>query len=306
MSTFAQVSSPKINLDSVKKLVDLFSKFKNEGGVTIISGAGISTDSGIPDYRGSKGAYTLTPNFKPITYQDFISSEGKQKRYWARSFFGYQKFSLAKPNVSHLSIAELEKLSYVNHIITQNVDALHHQAGSKRITEIHGSLKTVSCIACNLSIERKGFQKNLELLNPLWSQYLQAHLQRGSTNFQTTPDGDIQLPDNTPYSEFKVPKCKSCNGILKPDVVFFGENMSHKVRLESSDIIDKASAVLVVGSSLATPSAYRLVVKAVTMNRPAYILNVGKTRADDLATHLINQECTPTLVSVLNELKTKT
>ncbi|KAI9297067.1 DHS-like NAD/FAD-binding domain-containing protein [Neoconidiobolus thromboides FSU 785] len=301
MSTIATKTLKEISLKD--QLLKAAINNLNQGGMVVLTGAGISTDSGIPDYRGPNGAYVVNPGFKPITYQHFASSHERRQRYWTRSYFGFPKFSTSKPNASHFALAALEQQGYVKHVITQNVDNLHQKAGTKNVTEIHGTLSFVECLSCKHQIKRESFQEMLSDMNPKWHNYLQQ-FENSKTQPQTTPDGDILLPDNTPFNLFNIPSCLKCNdGFYKPSVVFFGENMKQKAREEAKFQIENTSSLLVIGSSLATPSAYRLALSAKNNGKQVYILNLGPTRADDLADLKVEQNSSIMLTYLLENLK---
>jgi NAD+-dependent protein deacetylase sirtuin 4 len=213
------------------------------GRFSVLTGAGISTASGIPDYRGPKGTYTIQKDYQPITYQAFVSNESARQRYWARSFFGYPRISRAQPNQSHASLAALEQARVIHGIVTQNVDGLHQKAGSERVVEMHGTLGRVQCLKCGRTIARDEFQKVLRKMNEFDTV---DSLQESDDKVLSTlglnlkpivrPDGDVDL-SNQQISKFKYPSacelvkgCGHSEGILKPEVVFFGENIPETVK----------------------------------------------------------------------------
>lgn len=252
--------------------------------LVVVTGAGISTESGIPDYRSPNGAYST--GFKPITHQEFIRSERSQKRYWARSYAGWKKFISSQPGATHIAIAKLESRGYIESIITQNVDRLHQCAGSKAL-ELHGTTHEVICLNCSNITSRNEFQHRVKELNPEWALALEA-LENGkavlSTGMQQRPDGDIEIDESFWEGKFKIPTCQECNrGVLKPNVVLFGDNIPKSRAEEAQAIISKADAVLILGSSLMVLSAFRLAKTAHEMGIPLAIVNIGSTRADDLA-----------------------
>jgi len=237
--------------------------------VVVLSGAGISTESGIPDYRGPDGPRRKRP---PIQYRDFVASEATRARYWARSAIGWPHFSHARPNAGHITIARLERAGAVSGIITQNVDRLHQAAGSHDVIELHGALAEVICLQCSLIEDRDELQVRLLALNPGWYP----------ERYAIAPDGDADLPDEL-LQEFTVPSCTRCGGPIKPNVVLFGENVP-KERVERAfALLGTADALLVVGSSLTVFSGYRFVERATRLGIPVVVANIGPTRADSQA-----------------------
>lgn len=239
-------------------------------------GAGCSTESGIPDYRGPGGRLRTR---KPMQYGEFIGSPTGRARYWSRSAVGWPVFSSAKPNPAHFALAELEDADRLVGVITQNVDGLHHAAGSRRVVELHGSLARVRCLACQETVSRAHFQDDLMSSNRGWFERLRAD---DGLEVASAPDGDADLPAER-LSGFHVPGCSTCDGVLKPDVVFFGESVP-KAWVESAwALLDGAEALLVVGSSLTVFSGRRFVYGARKARVPVAIVNMGGTRADELA-----------------------
>lgn len=245
--------------------------------VVVLAGAGCSTESGIPDYRGPAGrARTRTP----MQYQEFVRSADARVRYWARSAAGWARFSGARPNPGHRALARLEGRGVVRGIITQNVDGLHHAAGSRAVVELHGSLARVRCLDCGDAVDRDAVQARILALNSAWSERLRRSLEDGAAAM--APDGDVELPDSA-LEHFRVPACEGCEGVLKPDVVFFGENVPRPRVEEAWRLFDAAEVLLVAGSSLAVWSGRRFVDRARKQGVPIAIINVGPTRADDAA-----------------------
>jgi len=237
--------------------------------VVVLTGAGISTESGIPDYRGPDGPRRRSP---PIQYRDFVASEATRARYWARSAIGWPHFSHARPNAGHATVARLERAGAVTGIITQNVDRLHQAAGSHQVIELHGALAEVVCLQCGLVEDRDDLQERLLAMNPGWHP----------EQYAIAPDGDADLPEEL-LKEFIVPHCTRCGGSIKPNVVLFGENVP-KARVERAfAVVDAADALLVAGSSLAVFSGYRFVDRATRLGIPIVVANVGPTRADSQA-----------------------
>ncbi len=232
----------------------------------VLSGAGLSTDSGIPDYRG-EGRVAR----HPMTFDNFMGSHEAQVRYWARSFVGWSRIAMAKPNPGHFAIARAQSLGQITRIITQNVDGLHQAAGARKVIELHGTLGKVRCMKCDFSMTRIEMDALLTQLNPTISK---------SDSFEFSPDGDAEV-DIAP--DFKVPGCPKCGGVLKPDVVFFGENVPAERVTESFDALDAADGLLVVGTSLAVNSGMRFAKRAAQTDKPIVIVNLGPTKADELA-----------------------
>lgn len=237
--------------------------------VVVLTGAGISTESGIPDYRGPETARRAR---NPITFTHFVSDPSSRARYWARATVGWQRVAEAQPNAGHRALARLEQARCLTGLITQNVDRLHHKAGQRRVTELHGSLYEVRCLECGHMESRPALQQRLQRLNPGW-QHRSA---------EVAPDGDAELESGL-EARFRVVGCLACGGPLKPDVVFFGENVPRPRVDRAYRWIDDCDAVLVVGSSLTVFSGFRFVKRAHKQGKPVVILNVGPTRADALA-----------------------
>jgi len=232
--------------------------------IAILTGAGCSTESGIPDYRGP----SARPR-SPIQHRDFVLHEATRRRYWARSALGWPRMANARPNAAHRAIAELESRGVLSGLITQNVDRLHHKAGSRDVLELHGALADVRCLDCGALESRDALQARIDELNPSFSD----------TNVAIAPDGDAELPAEL-VEDFRVPACGSCGGVLKPDVVFFGGSVPRERVAAAFAKLDAADALLVVGSSLAVFSGYRFVLRAAEMKMPIAIVNRGETRGD--------------------------
>lgn len=254
----------------------------------VITGAGCSTESGIPDYRDASGAWKRRP---PVQMRDFLMSEAVRKRYWARSLLGWRHFSKARPNTAHHALARLEAAGGIAHLITQNVDGLHQQAGSRRVTDLHGRLDEVLCLGCGARQPRAAFQLELEAHNPGWSRLSAEH----------APDGDADL-EGTDFSGFAVPACASCGGILKPDVVFFGDAVPAERSRAALEEAEAADALLVAGSSLMVWSGFRLARAVAERGRPVAALNLGATRADSLLDLKVTAPCGATLTELLRLL----
>jgi NAD-dependent SIR2 family protein deacetylase len=240
------------------------------GGVVVLSGAGLSTESGIPDYRGPTG---LARRAEPMTYQAFTGAAAARQRYWARSHLGWQHIARAAPNRGHQAVAELERRGLLSAIITQNVDGLHQAAGAQDIVELHGSLSRVICLGCGERTPRDELDQRLRAANPDWA----------AQAWQVNPDGDAVL-DDAATDHFNVVDCLRCAGALKPDVIFFGENVPPGRVAGCYALVSEAQALLVLGSSLTVMSGYRFVRHAARHGIPVAIINQGPTRGDALAT----------------------
>lgn len=262
------VASPLSDLQALQPLVDVLRGRR----IVVLAGAGCSTESGIPDYRGPESIQRAR---KPIQYQEFVRSEAARVRYWARSSVGWPRFSAARPNAGHAALARLEDAGAVAGIITQNVDGLHHAAGSRRVVELHGSLASVRCLDCGMVGARGDFQRRLLAMNAEWAARL------GGAGEQA-PDGDAELPQWA-METFKVPSCEGCGGVIKPHVVFFGENVPAETVADAWSLFGEGDALLVVGSSLTVYSGRRFIYRAQQDGVPIAIVNLGPTRADEMA-----------------------
>lgn len=263
-----------VSLLSYDEVADELSNFiKSCSHLISITGAGCSTDSGIPDYRGPTGSYSL--GHKPMIHSDFVNKELSRKRYWARSMVGYKQFGNAQPNKAHLTLAQLEQVSILKAIITQNVDRLHQKAGSNNVVDLHGRNDVVRCLSCNTTSSRRIIQQQICDLNPSYD-HLFKQLEKGNI-IRADGDADLVITD---YSQFTIPACLACGGVLKPDVVFFGDSVPitnvHRA-MEQAEICD---GLLVIGSSLEVYSAYRLVDRISKRGVPIAIINMGETRAE--------------------------
>jgi NAD-dependent SIR2 family protein deacetylase len=251
----------------------------------VLTGAGCSTNSGIPDYRDSHGNWKRTP---PITYQSFMGGEANRQRYWARSLIGWQRFGRAQPNGAHRALANLEARGDCEILLTQNVDRLHQVAGHRDVIDLHGRLDRVRCMACGEKSARDEFQTALAHSNGAWLEL----------DAQDAPDGDADL-EHEDFSSFHVPSCVSCGGILKPDVVFFGETVPHETVETAKTHMDNADGMLIVGSSLMVYSGFRFVQMAAKRGIPIAAVNLGRTRADDLLSLKVEDQCETALSFLL-------
>ncbi|KZV15409.1 hypothetical protein F511_16198 [Dorcoceras hygrometricum] len=243
----------------------------------VLTGAGCSTASGIPDYRDRDGQWKRTP---PVTYAAFMYEPATRHRYWARSMVGWRRFGQARPNATHHALAALERQGKVELLVTQNVDGLHQRAGNARVVDLHGRLDTVRCMACDWRGARHDFQRALVERNPVWAQLDAAD----------APDGDADL-EHQDFASFEVPPCPRCGGIVKPDVVFFGENVPRERVAAAMAACRDADAMLVVGSSLMVYSGYRFAHAAAQAGKPVAAVTLGRTRADPLLALKVDAPC---------------
>jgi NAD-dependent SIR2 family protein deacetylase len=252
--------------------------------VFVLTGAGISTASGIPDYRGPDGQWKRRA---PITYQAFVRDRVMRARYWARSFVGWPAVARARPNAAHDSLATLEQRGRVSAVVTQNVDGLHARAGQLRCIDLHGRIDQVICLDCGERHSRAEVQQRLSAAQPRWTTLSAA----------TAPDGDADL-EPFDLDAFEPPACLHCGGLLKPDVVFFGENVPHDRVADAQAALAQADAMLVIGSSLMVYSGYRFARLAHDARKPLALLTRGITRADDLAALKLDGDCVAALAAV--------
>lgn len=286
----------------------------------ILSGAGISVASGLADYRGKNGTYRVNKTYRPIYYHEFVANHEARKRYWARSFLGWTNLHKARPNAAHYAVKELSELGFVRSVITQNVDSFHPTAHPDLPTlELHGYLRALTCVTCHNDLPRQEFQDSLARLNPAWAAFLEEIVATGALDtenpderrakgMRTNPDGDVDLP-GAPYTTFRYPACPHClanppvavdgsqtrvevdgegawkntstGGILKPAVIMFGESIPVKIKEAAEQAIDGAGRLLVLGTSLATYSAWRLARRANDRGMPIGIVNLGGVRGED-------------------------
>ena len=264
----------------------LLRELVSRGNVTVLTGAGLSTESGIPDYRGPSGQARRTG--QPMTYQEFTGSAAARQRYWARSHLGWRHVTGAPPNDGHRAVAALERAGLVRGVITQNVDGLHQAAGSVSVTELHGSLHRVVCLSCWSRSGRDELDARLRAANPAWTAAVRF-----------LPDGDVALDET---GGFTVADCLACGGLLKPDVVFFGENVPRQRVEECFALVSASSALVVLGSSLTVMSGLRYVRRASSLGIPVLIVNQGATRGDELAVARLDAPLGATLAGLTREL----
>lgn len=241
----------------------------------VLTGAGCSTESGIPDYRDGSGAWKQR---RPMTYAEFTGSPAARRRYWAGSLRGWPRVRDARPNPAHAALARLEAAGRVGRVVTQNVDGLHRKAGSRRVLDLHGRLDLVECLGCGARVDREDVQALLQMWNP-----------EAPAPAAPRPDGDAGIAGS--LDAFQVPDCRECGGVLKPHVVFFGESVPRSRVDGALEALRRADALLVVGSSLMVYSGYRFVLAAASLGRPVAALNLGRTRADALLSLKLEGEC---------------
>jgi NAD-dependent SIR2 family protein deacetylase len=251
----------------------------------VLTGAGCSVNSGIRDYRDANGDWKRA---QPVRFQAFVAEQATRRRYWARSMIGWRRFGEARPNDAHRALVGLEARGQCENLVTQNVDRLHQGAGSRAVIDLHGRLDLVRCMSCSATARRADFQKDLVRRNAGW-------VELGAT---ALPDGDADL-ERTDFSDFAVPPCASCGGVMKPDVVFFGETVPSDQVTLARRYLEDADAMLVVGSSLMVYSGFRFVQEAARRGLPIAAVNIGRTRADDLLALKIKDRCETALSFLL-------
>jgi NAD-dependent SIR2 family protein deacetylase len=255
----------------------------------VLTGAGCSTASGIPDYRDADGEWKRG---RPVMLQDFLAHEHWRKRYWARSLVGWTRMQGARPNDAHRALVALEERGRVGQLVTQNVDGLHQAAGSRDVIDLHGRVDVVRCLTCDRRVARSALQEALTCRNPEFA----------GLAARVAPDGDAEL-DGTDFTSFAVPACDACGGLLKPDVVFFGERVPQERVRRAFDALAAADAMLVVGSSLMVYSGYRFAKAMADLGKPIAAVNLGRTRADELLALKISARCADALAFLLRDLE---
>ena len=274
------MSVATIEIDAAEALAAWLDEYRS---VFVLSGAGVSTNSGIPDYRGADGEWKRRA---PITYQAFVQDPAMRARYWARSFVGWSVVANARPNQAHLALATLEAQGKVSMLVTQNVDGLHSRGGQRNVIDLHGRIDQVVCLACGTRLPRASVQTMLADAHPEWT----------SITASAAPDGDADL-EQLDFTTFIPPPCPRCGGLLKPDVVFFGENVPRARVDAAAAALQRSDAMLVAGSSLMVYSGFRFARMARESGLPLAILTRGITRADDLATLKLHADCEATLAA---------
>ena len=276
MATHRLVSlAPRLQRATSSELSSLVDHIARAKRLLVITGAGVSTGSGIPDYRSANGSYSR--GHKPMQHAEFVRSEKNRRRYWTRSFVGWRYFSRAEPNAAHVALAELESYGFVQGgLITQNVDGLHAEAGMRNVLDLHGRIGLVECLSCGDITPRARLQERLRAANEAWAASI-APLLPG----ELRADGDSEIEE---ADDFVVPSCERCHeGVLKPNVTFFGGSVPVATVQAAADAVAHADALLVLGSSMQVFSAFRLARQAAREGKPIAILNNGPTRADELA-----------------------
>ena len=270
-------------MNAIARLVEFVERHPR---LFVLTGAGCSTDSGIPDYRDADGEWRRG---RPIMLQDFLASERARKRYWARSVVGWARMRIARPNGAHRSLANLERQGRIVQLVTQNVDGLHQAAGSRNVIDLHGRIDVVRCMGCDRRLGREELQMELMRRNPGFA----------ALDAVTAPDGDADL-DGVRFDAFDVAGCDACGGLLKPDVVFFGEGVPGDRVRQAMAAADASDAMLVVGSSLMVYSGYRFARAMAEAGKPIAAVNLGRTRADDLLTLKVTDRCAHALSFLLS------
>ncbi|KAF5286191.1 hypothetical protein FQA39_LY16361 [Lamprigera yunnana] len=254
----------------------------------VLTGAGVSTESGIPDYRSEKVGLYERSNYKPIQYRQFLNSSEARQHYWARNYIGWDRFSQCEPNTTHHWLKRLE-IDYckVHAVVTQNVDGLHFKAGSEKVTELHGTAYRVVCLNCSSTYNRHDVQTSIRKLNPTITD----------VTTMIRPDGDVEISEETAHS-FIPPMCNDCGGVLKPDIVFFGDNVPPDRMAKVQSCVTNSDAIFVLGSSLFVYSGFKIVEQGFNEHKPIAIVNIGQTRADKYATIKIAAKCSDVLERV--------
>jgi NAD-dependent SIR2 family protein deacetylase len=277
-----------LRLPSARGTDELLAFVRQHERLFVLSGAGVSTDSGIPGYRDDDGQWQRS---SPVQWQDFLRSEHTRRRYWARSMLGWPLVAQALPNAAHRALALLEARGRVLQLVTQNVDGLHQRAGSSAVIELHGNINLVACLSCGVQATRESIQASLVRENP----------QLALLGAAAAPDGDADL-ESARIDTFEVPNCTKCGGMLKPAVVFFGEGVPRQRVDDAVHALDGADAMLVVGSSLMVYSGYRFCEWAQRMGKPIAAINRGRTRADAMFALKVEASCAATLTSLVERL----
>lgn len=284
MPVLRSIPPPLVRADERGTIDDLAALCHD--GAAVLTGAGISTASGIPDYRGVTGRRRPA---NPMSHRDFVSDPDRRRRYWARSMVGWASFGKTEPNAAHRAVADLQHAGHLGTVITQNVDGLHQAAGAVDVVELHGTLSIVTCLHCDLEVDRTWLQSELAAANPHW-------VGRTATS---TADGDAQVDD---VGDFRVVACPGCAGVLMPRVVFFGAGVPRDTVARCYRIVEEAPALVVLGTSLQVWSGLRFVRHAARDGRPVAIVNHGTTRADDLATVRLDQDLCSVMPAVARAL----
>jgi NAD-dependent SIR2 family protein deacetylase len=281
---FRRVGSVELMHDPLAALAD----YVIGGDVMVLTGAGMSTDSGIPDYRGANGSLR---RYTPMTYQTFVGDAAARRRYWARSHLGWRRFATARPNTGHHMVTLLQRFGLTSGIVTQNVDGLHSQAGADGVIDLHGRLDRVVCLSCRSFTSRDQLDDRLRAANPGFDVDVNA----------MNPDGDAEI-DDTELLGFRTVDCAACQGILKPDVVFFGENVPRPTVAACFEMLERSQLLMVLGSSLTVMSGYRFVKQAAKDGIPVVIVNQGPTRGDGDAELIVDAPLRDVLADLCRRL----
>ena len=265
-------------------VTDLAAFARRHRRLFVLTGAGVSTASGIPGYRDDEGRWQRNP---PVTLQEFLGSEAARRRYWARSMIGWPLLARARPNAAHAALARLESAGRIELLVTQNVDGLHQRAGQSTLIELHGSLDRVVCLDCRETRTRAAFQRSLEACNPGFAV----------ANARAAPDGDAEVEPEG-LATLRIPACERCGGLVKPDVVLFGENVPRPRVDAAFAALAGADAMLVAGSSLMVWSGYRFCERASALGKPIAAINLGRTRADHLFDLKVERPCAEALAAI--------
>lgn len=285
-----ETTEPTPPQEALEQVVGLL----REGPALVVTGAGVSTESGIPDYRSPGGRLSKG---RPMTYQEFAHSPAAVRRYWARAFVGIRQMRASSPNRAHFALVELERAGLISGIVTQNVDGLHTEAGSRNVIALHGDMEHVVCLDCGYKEERALFDARLHSANPTYLQSVSV------TDSMINPDGDVELPEEA-VDAFTMVNCIRCGGWrMKPDVVYFGENVPRGRRQAAGEWLDASTSLLAVGTSLAVMSGYRLVLDARAAGKPVAVVNGGPGRADPKASVLWRSNVGDALDSLLDALE---
>lgn len=288
-----ETTPPTPPAQALDDVVKQFREAQGHGGVMVLTGAGVSTDSGVPDYRGPQGSLS---RHRPMTYQEFRHDSAAAHRYWARSFVGWRVMDQARPNPTHYALVELEKAGYVAGVVTQNVDGLHKQAGTRNLVTLHGDMETVVCLTCGHREDRAAFDARLAAANPGYLESLVVDAD------MVNPDGDVTL-DDAAVARFVMIGCVRCGStLLKPDVVYFGEPVPAARKDAAYGMLAGADSLLVAGSSLAVMSGYRFVLEALKQDKRVTVINGGPGRGDARVHTLWRTQVGPAFDAVLDEL----
>jgi len=269
--------------------LNLLAEFvREQAPLCVFTGAGCSTPSGIYDYRNEEGQWKRP---EPVYLQDFLTKSRSRRQYWARSMLGFPRFLQAQPNPAHHALAELEERDYMSNLITQNVDKLHEVAGQQKLVKLHGSLATVTCLTCGHQISREKIQASLERENQYFLEHSEQMVDGGEARYTVPID-----------ETFLIPACDACGGIIKPDVVFFGDSVPEEVKQSARHSVRASRGVLLLGTTAQVYSCYRHVREADQLGLPIAAINVGKTRADDLLQIKLEQAVEKILPRLLDAL----